>query len=959
MNNSIFTACLFLFIISTSAMASEQSHPVVHTEGIGTEYVDPGNIIFKLIPEAVHENADSQLPAMLKNSLPSVLKSAPERIFPTHESPPDKRHPSGKPLTDLSRMYEVEISQEHDMEAVMTTIAATGLVEYVQPRYLPEQTLPLEAMHYPEGYVPNDTLLDEQYYLDNIEAFAAWGLFKGDTNTVIGIVDTGVELHHPDLVNAIKYNYDDPINGEDSDNDGYEDNFYGWDLGEGNNDPSYNKIAHGVHVSGIAAATADNVAGIAGTGFHSTFLPVKIDDEFGNLVKAYEGIVYAADQGVSVINCSWGSHFNAGPFGQDIINYATFNQDVLVVAAAGNADSPVPFYPASFEHVLSVAATDSLDRKAGFSSYGDFVDVTAPGVDVLSTWVNGSYINSNGTSMASPVVAGAAAIVRAYFPEHQALQVKGMLKMTTDSIDGVAGNEDYAGQLGHGRLNMYRALTETHWPYMAITGLLTPGETLEAVRPDQVFPLHFQYQNRLADAEDVTAVLTTSSEHLDAVNDSIFLGNVDSLQVVGHEDNPFLLMTDPALPVNHAVSFTVSFVDGYGNRIGKQTLNRRLHLDYVNIQAGNIATTISARGAIGFNYPYYSQGLGLTYKNSYTRLKSGGLIVGNSHFSIADNIYGAGPDAFSETLLPETLPEVHDDHPLASKQVSGSLTTIQDDRFDALEVDIAYQLYFWDEEPADDFFLLTWHITNQSQNEYHDFFAGFFADWVLRDNKYHRATLDVPGRLAYAFHENGGHYTGIQLLSAGGMRHYAFDNPGTHGSMQIDNGFSDFQKYTALTSNRYQSGFYYDDNDVASLLSSGPHTLGSGDSLSVTFAIHLTDNFQEMSDNLDKAVSYYQALQDIETHVISLEDADREAPFTVHPNPFTDYLQLTFSRELPADSRLSFYDLYGRLIEERHLSKTKNPGQTYSFYLPDLPSGMYILRLRGNGIDSALRVVKQ
>ncbi len=949
---------VLLLLIAGSPVAGNNLPPEVLSDAIESQSVLPGHILFKLTVEAADKGeGPDKIPALLSAAVHAKTTTPPVRVFPHHDPPDKEYHPSGRPLSDLSRIYEVVIDDHELLFETMNAIAATGLVEYVQPRYLPEPLIVSEKKSGSE-YIPNDPMIHEQYYLTNIDAFRAWNISRSDTNTVIGIVDTGVELHHPDLTDAIKYNYDDPINGEDSDGDGYVDNFYGWDLGEGNNDPSYNKRGHGVHVSGIAAATADNDEGIAGVGFLSKFLPVKIDDELGVLTKAYEGIVYAADQGVSVINCSWGSHFNSGPFGQDIIDYAVLNKDVVVVAAAGNADTSQPFYPASFNHVVSVAATDSLDRKTSFSSYGAYVDLCAPGIRILSTWINESYLVSAGTSMAAPIVAGAAAILRSHFPEKDALQIGAMLKTTADAIDDVEGNEDYKGQLGHGRVNLYRALTESHWPYVRIMNHLTDEDTYATVRPGDSFSLNMQFQNLLSPAHHVKAVLTTTSEKLEIYTDTIYLGSMDNFEVLDNTENPFIAKALPDLPESHEALFTVSFYDEALQKVGKHSFWRTLNRDYVNVRAGSIATTISARGAIGFNYPYFSQGKGLTYNDGYTVISCGGLLLANSVHEVADNIYGATPGSFSEMLVPEVLPEVFADHPLAPVKVAGRIRDWSADHPGPLNVGIDYSVFFWDADPAEDFFILQYHIVNHSETHYQDLFAGFFADWILLDRKNHRAGIDIPYRLAYSFSADGGHYAAIQMLSEGGMRHYAFDKQGAGGSMRIDNGFSDFKKYTALTSNRLHAGYTVADNNIASLLSSGPHSLPPGDTLEVAFAMHLADNFQDMLENAGKAKNYYNALGDIETHVPSLTDTSCPQPMKAFPNPFTSQIKVELCGEIRSPHTLTLYDVHGRPVKKFKVSPPLSEFNNLVLSVESLQHGIYILRLHGPDKDAALRVMK-
>ncbi len=913
----------------------------------------PGHIIFKISEEAVHKADDAHsLPSRVRTILHAHGARSASRIFPAHSPPAVRNHSSGQPLADLSRIFETVADDVDEMQAVMQALSATGLTDYVQPRFIPRQLkLPVKEA---SVYIPNDSLVPHQYYLTNIAAYSAWAVTRGDTNYVVGIVDTGVDLDHPDLVDAIAYNYDDPINGEDSDNDGYVDNFYGWDLGEGNNDPTFTTSAHGIHVSGIAAATADNEAGIAGVGFHTRFLPVKVSDEVGRLPKAYEGIVYAVDQGVDVVNCSWGSHFYSGPFGQDIIDYAVLNNDVVVVAAAGNADNDAPFYPASFDHVISVAATDSLDQKAGFSSYGPFIDLSAPGHQIMSTWVDGSYVRGNGTSMASPVVAGAAALLRSYYPSLNALQIAALLKTTADNIDHMPGNEDYQQQLGAGRLNMYRSLTEKQHAYIRVAEHLTSSEDLGQTGPGEPFELTMRMQNMLSPANSVHAAITTDCDAVEILSDTLEFVDIDTLQVFDNTHTPFRLYMHDGIPANHSVLFTVYFLDEKGQKRNRTSFRRVFNKDYVNIEAGPIKTTISANGALGFNYPDYSQGYGLTYNDGYTVIRNAGLVVANGPLQVADNIYGADPGSFSKTLGVKRLPKKYADQLPAPIVVKGKLTDNHQEMESPLDMEVTYNVYFWDHTDPRDFFILDYRVVNTSNQVYDNFHAGFYADWVLRNIKLHRAAIDKERKLAYAFKKDGNSYAGIQFLGHADINHYAFDNQGHDESIDITEGFTDEDKFRALTTGRDEAGYFAADNDISSMIGFGPMLLLPGDSISFGFAVHMADNLPEMQHNASDAWLIYRSLPHLQYDEPPCPD-----PLVAYPNPTgQDMITIRLCAGLSGAYTLSLYDLTGRKKRARHIHLAEGvPGVT-TLPMGNLSVGLYILKLRGAEMNYTLRIVR-
>ncbi|HHB51918.1 MAG TPA: hypothetical protein ENK75_02560, partial [Saprospiraceae bacterium] len=324
------------------------------------------------------------------------------KIFPNHEAPESKINEYGDSLVDLSLWYQLKYQSDMPVAKIENLLWQTALFQNVEQRGINHLL-----------YTPNDTFLSRQYYLRSIKAMEAWDVEQGDTNVVVGITDTGIDKVHEDIIDGIKYNYLDPVDGIDNDNDGFVDNYCGWDMGNNDNNAQWGVLGHGLFVSGFVSAVPDNNLGIAGVGYHTKILTVKVDDSLGFLSKDYEGIVYAADHGASIINCSWGG-LHGEQFGKDIVDYATNNKGALVIAACGNSDNDNFLFPASYENVMSCAATDSMDVRWAYSSYGSQVDISAPGTFVYSTWIYNSYSSSHGTSFSSPIVAGVAALVKAH-----------------------------------------------------------------------------------------------------------------------------------------------------------------------------------------------------------------------------------------------------------------------------------------------------------------------------------------------------------------------------------------------------------------------------------------------------------------------------------------------------------------------------------------------------------------
>ncbi len=351
------------------------------------------------------------------------------KLFPMEKAPKEKVNHLGQAYADLSLTYEIKFSNKSiSLEKAINLMLATGLFDYADPRYIRKTST----------FMPNDpnanTSSTKQYpYLNRIKAYSAWdtnlGGTHGDTNVVIGIVDSGTDLLHPDLMANFKHNYNEiPNNSIDDDHDGYVDNFTGWDVAGsdynnvvGDNTPQImgTNNEHGSHVSGCASAVTNNGVGVAGVGFNCKLLPVKCaaDNDTrgtggeGYIITGYEGIQYAASHGAKVINCSWGGT-GGSSYEQSIITAATVNYNCIVVAAAGNDGKDEISYPAGYNYVLSIGATNAFnDSKASFSNWNYTVDLCAPGGYSTSTGGGGiyntvysqSYTYMQGTSMASPV----------------------------------------------------------------------------------------------------------------------------------------------------------------------------------------------------------------------------------------------------------------------------------------------------------------------------------------------------------------------------------------------------------------------------------------------------------------------------------------------------------------------------------------------------------------------------
>jgi thermitase len=322
--------------------------------------------------------------------------------------------------TILDHNKELDFQVLHSKRDISTLIKIYNKleeVEYAEPNHM------LKAF-----YIPNDPFFAYQYGPQKVQAPDAWDVTTSNGNIKIAIIDTGIQLNHPEL--AIKL-------------------WPGYNFVEGNLNPNDGN-GHGTHVAGIAGALTENSLGIAGIAPSASIIPVRALDNSGNgtLSNIANAITYSTNAGAKVINLSLGSSQGSITL-ENAINHA-WNQGVVIVAAAGNEASNTLTYPAAYQNVIAVASTDINDQKSDFSNYGTWVEVSAPGSTILSTYTGSYYAYLSGTSMACPHVAGLAALLAAQGKNN--VQIKNTILSTCDPVPGTGLYWTY------GRINANRAV---------------------------------------------------------------------------------------------------------------------------------------------------------------------------------------------------------------------------------------------------------------------------------------------------------------------------------------------------------------------------------------------------------------------------------------------------------------------------------------------------------------------
>ena len=600
----------FLLLQSTSFCKTDindsdsQTNVLLHNQPLLSH--SPREIIVRLSPNATITHLNE-----VKDSL-GIASVKP--IFSPNTS-------AGKHAT-LSRIYHITFPIGFSSEQLQQKLMKYACIEAVELNRL---------SRFCSETSPDDERFNEQWNLTSMNMTQAWQIERGEPSVIIAVVDSGIQVNHPDIENQLWHNADEvPLNGIDDDNNGYVDDIIGWDFSDAptlnglgdwktrDNQP-HDETGHGTQVSGIIAAETDNGIGIAGITPNCRIMTLRAGFRIGggsflqndDIAAA---IVYAADNGADVINLSLGDTVNAFLI-RDAVEYA-YNRGCLLIAAAGNSSDPYSLYPAALPNVISVAALDR-DLQLGGSNFGSSIDIAAPGEDILTTDLFADDISGveeygykSGTSMAAAHVSGVSALLFSANPSCSNSQVEQWLTQTTRPLR-------IPQLVGAGLIDAYAALTVKDEPIanieiqqrhqdniIEITGSAGGPGFLQywidygiSETPDLWFPIRLpqtepKYNSLLhkwdtseLDAGIYTLRLSVKSENGKTVRDNAVVEIHHKLPIVyNHEGTEWLSGNSyESIVIWQTDVLTTGVVEIYNNS-DKQTLLRKAFSDSVNSQ---------------------------------------------------------------------------------------------------------------------------------------------------------------------------------------------------------------------------------------------------------------------------------------------------------------------------------------------------------------------------------------
>ncbi|MDD5362552.1 MAG: S8 family peptidase [Ignavibacteria bacterium] len=850
---------------------------------------------------------------------------------------------------ELDKIFQIKYTSAADpWDAANKVLNANkDILDWAEPSFV-----------YERDYMPNDPLISGQWHISKINSFQAWDITKGDTNVVVGVVDSGTDLDHPDLQANLRINWADPVNGIDDDANGYVDDWKGWDFwGNDNNvQIAASGNVHGSHVSGCVSQVTDNGVHGAGIGFKTKVMVTKHTDDSNPESLLYNtdyGIVYCYQNGAKVINCSFGSaSYSSGS--QLVCNNAWAN-GVVICASAGNGDANGvgqnwARYPASYDNVVSVAATTSTDAKTSFSNYHSTVDVCAPGEGILSTLFPHTYASYDGTSMASPITAGTVALIRAKYPTWTPQQVVDRLKLGVDSIYNL--NPSYVGLLGTGRINAFKCVSDL--PIVKINSVMHNdsiyGNNDKIYDVNEIIPIAVNFKNTHFAGTNASVRLKTTSPYVQLVQDSVYIGNIPAYGTFATTfANTFKVKALATCPFDYDVTFTVSNSATCYSDNSANTFTIKFRQGYAIHTINNMKLCLTKDGNIGKKAQAYGTGLQIgtgTTNNIY----EGGLMVGINNTKVSDCVRrGTTPANVSDTdfvgltnytLTTPGIVSGQDGYGKFNDNGAGS---------NKLGIEVQAYSYAFNTSQDMDYILLKYSIKNTNATALSNAYAGIYI-WMAPNGNFSTnniSRLSAANRLAYTYNNSvSNFYLGLGLMTSQTMNFKIVN------STDVMNGFTKQEKWDAMSNNVVNDSVGPGANCL--VLTAGPLNIAAGQTETVGFALLKGTDVADLIAKNNIAKLKYQSVgvRNISTEVPTVFSLSQN-----YPNPFNPVTNIQFA--LPKDEFVSMkvYDMLGREVNTL-VNEFKKAGiYEINMNASSLSSGVYFYRIQAGSYSEIKRMV--
>lgn len=849
----------------------------------------------------------------------------------------------------LNRIFEIGFENNLPIEQVINEILKDPRIEYAEPRFIYQTSITPNDVDYIAGF---------QNYLDQVKSPQAWDIQPNANGVIIAIVDSGSDLQHVDLSSNIHQNSADPANGIDDDNDGYIDNFRGWDfvgasasnvIEDNNPDVPADSLDHGIHVSGLASAVTNNSLGISSIAQTAKLMILKVgaDDNARAIYRGYDGILYAANHGAKIINCSWGGP-GGGAFGQDIINYA-ISKGCLVVVAAGNSGNSELIYPAAYKGAFTVANVKSDDVKSSSSSYGYHVSISSPGASIYSTINRDRYSYKSGTSMATPLVSSAAALVLAKNPNLTGLQVGELLRLNTDDISNLSGNSDFQDQLGNGRLNVFKALSAISMPSLRNQKITINDNSLGSYAIGDTLNYYFDLKNVLQATSNTNVTLSSTNTSVQVLNPTLISGAFAASEI--KKIGPFKVVVKQGTLENTTVLFKLSYSSPSSSYQDKEFFNTIVNLDYQNVTVNQVYTTITSNGRVGFSGDNASNGLGFVYKD-FSLLYEAALMIGNATDKVSNNARGVNG-----------VVDNHFNKVVRVGKISNSVAAYEgvatsNDLLSPLplNIEVKNRQIAYKDSPDDKYVVVEYEIFNKSTATINNIYVALFTDWDVDDGTKNLVKYDEGLKMGYTYASTPlSPYAGVKLLSADANPLFYPLSYQVAGDLLQDGNFTIAEKYQTLSNGiRATSLGTGSGLDVMFVIGNGNYSIPVNGSVKVAFAFIAGDNLMDISNSAIVAQAKYTQLLTAIEPVFTAKGFDVAQNF---PNPVKQETQISIYLPSNGKTSIEIYDLTGKKVFTLLNAKLNKGTHSFNLDASNLNSGIYFYKTSFEGLEKVMKMV--
>ncbi len=614
--------------------------------------------------------------------------------------------------------------------------------------------------------------------------------------------------------------------------------------------------------------------------------------------------------------------------------------------------------------VLSVGNTDSNDRKSLSSNYGKDLDVCAPGSSIYSTWQSSTspYIYLSGTSMASPLVAGLAGLVKDKFPDYAPLQIIEQIRVNADNIEAL--NTSYTNLLGSGRVNAYKALSNSDVKSVRILN----SEFIETSNPDGIFEsgeeiqINLRFVNYLQPISNFSAVLSSESNDVTITQSQFSTASKTTLEEFNNLKNEFKFTINENSANNKEVLFKLTYSDGTYSDF--QLISVLINPTYRTQSGNNISFTITSKGTLAFNdYPTNGQGDGFTYMKGRNLLYEAGLMYGTSETNLISSVRDANPDYQSADFYPLSFVQINNPGTIADQE---GISSFNDNNAGTKKLGIKTDLKTYSFSDAEDnnYIILKYVFENISGVDISNFYAGIYFDWDIDDETYDQniTNYDSQNNFGYVYHTDVDKpYVGMALLSDGTTGFYGIANDGLDGGIGVYDGYSDASKWLTLTNGltKAQAG----PNDISSVISTGPYEIKADGSIEIGFSISAGIDLTSIQNSVaNSRAKYINVITDV-------QESDSELPTEYslsqnYPNPFNPSTTIKYSIPVGTNRNLSstnvkliVYDILGREVTTL-VNKQQSAGNyEVNFDASRLTSGIYFYKLTSGAFNTTKKLM--